>query len=236
MSRATHATTPSGDEVTLEANAQLAARERTVAQVEHNAMQALDLVRATLHALGELTGPLDRLAALLSHSRSVPLSTISPELQRLIEQLGASIHAAALREDPLLTGGGASFVVENPQDSSSAPLQIELPDLSGAYAELAELDIATSTHALITLKQVHLASTVQAAKKQFTGLAQRLTRLLGSQRPPRPLMPRAEDEGFVAMIQTVRQHVLHAGDAALRVQGSPSSRATWLIEALRNAL
>lgn len=235
MSRAVHATTPSGDEVTLEANAQLAARERTVAQVEHNAMQALDLVRATLHALDELSAPLDRLAALLSHSRGVPMSTIAPELQRLIEQLGTSIHAAALREDPLLTGGSTSFAVENPQDGSG-PLQIDLPDLSGAYAELAELDFATSTHALITLKQVHLTSTVQVSKKQFTVLVQRLTGLLGSQRPPRPLMPRAEDEGFVAMIQTVRQRVLHAGDAALRVQGSPSSRATWLIEAFRNAL
>mgnify|MGYP000196181333 CR=1 FL=1 len=29
---------------------------------------------------------------------------------------------------------------------------------------------------MITLKQVHLTSTVQVAKKQFTGLAQRLTR------------------------------------------------------------
>jgi hypothetical protein len=69
MSRAIHETTPSGDEVTLEANAQLCARGRTVAQVEHNAMQALDLVRATLAALSGVTPALDRFALLLSSHR-----------------------------------------------------------------------------------------------------------------------------------------------------------------------
>jgi hypothetical protein len=233
MSRAIHETTASGDEVTLEANVQVAARGRTVAQVEHNAMQALDLVRATLHVLGEVLVPLDRLALLLAGRSAV--TAIAPELQRTIEQLGACIHAAMLREKPLLVGGTVAFVVDDPQDMTSTPLQIELPDLSSAFAELVELDLAVSTHAQLCAKQARLAGLVQRARRQFSDTAQRLSGVLASQRPSSPGPARTADEGFVALIQSVRDRVLHAGNAALRVQGSPSARATWLITALKDA-
>lgn len=235
MSRAVHATTPSGDEVTLEANAQLCARGRTVAQVEHNAMQALDMVRATLAALSGITPLLDRLALLLSNARTVPMATLVPELQRVIEQLGRAIHAASLRDDPLLSGGSASFAVDDPRDDASTPLVIDLPDLASAFAELASLNLQTAGPTQLTTKQVQLTSRVQAARKQLTATAQRLSAVLASQRPTRQKPPRAEDDGFVELIQNVRQSVLHAGDTALRVQGSPTARATWLIEVLRDA-
>ena len=234
MSRAIHATTASGDEVTLEANAQHCARGRTVAQVEHNAMQALDLVRATLAALSGVTEALDRLGLLLSHSRGA--EALRPALQRTIEQLGQSIHGARLRDDPLLSGDSATFVVDGPQDLTSAPLEIHLPDLSREYVALAELDLADSNEALLGAQHARLMSLVLAANKQLQHTAERLTGILSSQRPTHnEARPRAEDEGFVAMIQSVRDSVLHAGDLALRVQGSPSTRATWLIEALRDA-
>ena len=164
MSRAIHETTPSGDEVTLEANAQLCTRERTVAQVEHNAMQALDLVRAALAALREVTPPLDRLALLVSNSRSAAASTLAPELQRVIEQLGQNIHTAALRDDPLLTGGSATFAVDDPQDQSSTPLRIDLPDLSAAFSELAEVDLQETAWGLLATRQAQLRDQVQAAR------------------------------------------------------------------------
>jgi hypothetical protein len=233
MSRAIHATTPSGDEVTLEANAQQHARGRTVAQVEHNAMQALDLVRATLAALSGVGPTLDRLALLLSNSRGIAASALVTELQRVIQQLGETIHAAALRDDPLLTGGSAKFAVDDPHDLTSTPLEIDLPDLSSAFAELAGLDLQTTATAQLAATQAQLTAEVQAARKQLGETAQRLSGVLARQRPAREKPVRVEDERFVAMIQSVRQSVLHAGDAALRVQGSPSSRATWLIEALR---
>jgi len=235
MSRAIHATTPSGDEVTLEANAQQCLRGRTVAQVEHNAMQALDLVRATLAALSGLAPVLDRLALLLSNSRGIAAGALASELQRMIDQLGQTIHGAALRDDPLLSGGSAKFLIDDPQDQTSIPLEIDLPDLSSAFAELAALDLATTTVAQLTAKQTQLTGQALTAKKRLSDLAQRLSGVLANQRPSREKPPRAEDEGFVAMIQNVRQRVLHAGDAALRVQGSPSARATWLIEVLRDA-
>ena len=233
MSRAIHATTPSGDEVTLEANAQQHARGRTVAQVEHNAMQALDLVRATLAALSDVAPAVDRLTLLLSNSRGIAASALAAELQRVIQQLGETIHAAALRDDPLLVGGTAKFAVDDPNDLTSTPLEIDLPDLSSAFAELAELDLQVTTTTQLAAKQAQLAAEVQAAKKHLGETAQRLSSALARQRPTREKLHRAEDERFVAMIQSVRQSVLHAGDAALRVQGSPSSRATWLIQALR---
>lgn len=233
MSRAVHATTPSGDEVTLEANAQLCARGRTVAQVEHNAMQALDLVRATLAALSDVTPALERLALLLSNGRGIAASALAAELTRVIQQLGEVIHAAALRDDPLLTGGSAKFIVHDQHDLTSTPLQIDLPDLSSAFAELAELDLQATTVAQLAAKQTQLMGQVLTARKQLMVTAQGLSGVLASQRPPRQKPPRAEDEGFIAMIQSVRQRVLHAGGAALRVQGSPSARATGLIEALR---
>ncbi|HTU58526.1 MAG TPA: hypothetical protein VMF89_08830 [Polyangiales bacterium] len=233
MSRAIHATTPSGDEVTLEANAQHHARGRTVAQVEHNAMQALDLVRATLAALSDVVPAIDRLALLLSNSRGIAVSALAAELQRVIQQIGETIHAAALRDDPLLTGGSAKFAVDDPHDLTSTPLEIDLPDLSHAFAELAGLDLKVTSIAQLTAKQLQLTAEVHAAKKHLGETAQRLSGVLARQRPPREKLLRAEDERFVAMIQSVRQSVLHAGGSALRVQGSPSSRATWLIEALR---
>lgn len=237
MSRAIHETTASGDEVTLEANAQLVTRGRTVAQVEHNAMQALDLVRATLAALGDIAGLLDRIGLLLSHNRGAIEDAISMELERVIAQLGETIQAAMLHDDPLLCGGGATFAIQDPQDMSTAPLRIELPDLSEAFGELAEVDLGSEGSALeISKRQAALVRVVQGARKQLTSTSQELSGVLASQRPPSPRPPRIEDEGFVAMIHELRQSVLHAGDAALRVQGSPTARATWLIEAIKPTL
>lgn len=196
-------------------------------------MQALDLVRATLAALGELAPALDRLALLLANSQSIAPAALSSELQRVIAQLGEIIHSAALRDDPLLRGGSAKFLVEDPHDLRSTPLQIELPDLSSAFADLAAIDLAAATRPELASQHAQLASLVQTARTQLSDLAQRLSKVLASQRPPAP-SARATDDGFVELIQSVRERVLHAGDAALRVQGSPSSRATWLIEALRD--
>ena len=95
MNRSIHATTASGDAVTLEACTQTASRERTLAQVEHNAMQALGLVRAGLHALEPMFHGLDRIALLLSNSRGVVDPTVKPELKRVFSDLAQHVSVAA---------------------------------------------------------------------------------------------------------------------------------------------
>src|ERR1700753_3589557 len=78
MTRSIHATTASGDAVTLGAGATLASHGRTLAHLEHNAMQALGLVRATLVALQGVGAQLDRASLLLSHPRGVIDFAIRP--------------------------------------------------------------------------------------------------------------------------------------------------------------
>jgi hypothetical protein len=239
MTRAVHATTPSGDEVTLEASAQVAVRPRTVAQVERNAMQALDLVRAALAALTEVTRALERAALLLSHNRGPLASSIIPELRRISEQLGVNIENAELHGTPLLRGATAAFALQAASDELSEPIRVELPNLSDAYRALIADELTSHTSpAALAQRHAQLLSEAQAGRAKLTATAKYLSEVLSNQRPktPKATLPRrADDERFVSLIQQVRDSVLHAGGAALRVQGSPTTRAAWLVEAVEQS-
>lgn len=232
MSRIHATTTPSGDEVTLEVTAQVRTRPRALAQVEHNAMQALDLVRSTLTALSEVTRSLDRAALLLSHSHGGTETAVWPELARVIEQLGTQIESAELHGEPILQGGQAAFALRDPSDELTEPVQVELPNLSHDWRELAAH--AADGAAQLTERHAVLSRHVQAARRRLANQAKRLSEVLSAERRQAPAPAaarRLDDERFVAMTQQVRDSVLHAGDAALLVQGTPSTRAAWLVEA-----
>lgn len=237
MSRSIHATTASGDAVTLEAHAQLAARERTVAQLEQNAMQALSLVRATSGALDPVLRGLDRVTLLLAHSRGLVEPAVKPELRRVLAELSEHVHAAAVCGELLLCGGARSFALEDPASENAQPLCVELPDLSEPTRGLTQLDLSGSTNALL-LSQRNAAVLVEVRKAQrrLQHLAKQLvevlaTRRRGAARSSQPIPRRASEDGFVSMVGHLREHLLAAGETALRVQGSPGARAAWLVEA-----
>jgi hypothetical protein len=239
MSRPTHATTPSGDEVTLEANAQVGVQPRSVAQVEHNAMQALDLVRAALTALNNVTRLLERASLLLAHGRGSVAAAVVAELERVHEQLGMTIGTAELYATPLLRGGGAAFALQGPRDELSEPIWVALPDLHEPYlALLAEPLRAGEGSGRLSQRYAELTSRALAARAELTANTKLLCEVLRNQRQrvAKTAVPRrADDERFVSLIQQVRTSVLHAGHAALRVQGNPTSRAAWLVEAIELA-
>src|SRR5262245_42490957 len=129
MTRAIHATTASGDAITLEAAAELGARGRTTAQLEHNAMQALGLVRASAHALQDVAQLLDRAMLLLASSRAVVDPTVRPELRRVFTQIADVVRTAHHAGQPLLRGSSVVYALEDPWQETSEPAHIDLPDL-----------------------------------------------------------------------------------------------------------
>ena len=171
MSRSIHATTASGDAVTLETCTQSASRDRTLAQVEHNAMQALALVRAGLHALEPMFRGLDRIALLLSHSRGVVEATVKPELKRVLSDLINHVSVAAWSGEALLRGGARAFALEDPWNETGQPLTVELPDLSESVRTLAQLDLNGAANALaLSQRQVRkLAEQLATTLNAITG-------------------------------------------------------------------
>jgi len=243
MSRSIHATTASGDEVRLEARAQMAARGRTVAQLEHNAMQALALVRAALTALDPMLVRLDRVTLLLSHSRGLVEAAVKPELKRSFSELVEHVQNAAYGGELLLCGGVRAFAVEDPwSESAELPLTVvQLPELSECTRALSQLDLHGGVNALaLGQRNTHALQSVRKAQRQLQQLAKQLadvlaTRRRGAARSSQPLPKRAGEDGFVDMVSHLRDQVLAAGPTALRVQGSPTTRAAWLVEGTQQA-
>jgi hypothetical protein len=239
MTRSIHATTASGDAVTLEAGAKPAARGRTLAQLEHNAMQALGLVRATITALQGVAAQIERAVLLLSHTRGVVDSSIRPELKRVFNEIGDRVRSAAHGGQLLLCGQTVAFALDDPWQESSGAVCIELPELWEAAlggSGLATLELQNARNALTVMQRLSaLQSLVQESMKRFGVEHQRLGAVLGRLHRGRvrdaTLTAARADEGFVDLIGRVRDHVLGSGTTALRVQGAPSTRAAWLVEA-----
>lgn len=237
MSRAIHATTGSGDAITLELSVETPAHGRTLAQLEHNAMQALGLTRAALAALEPCAHAIDRASVLLAHSPGVVEPAIRPELKRIFVELSEHVNTAQLHGEPLLRGDRHSFALVDPREESSQPLCVVLPDLREKTQALAACDLGAAANAL-TLAQRNGAALleVRQAQRELLQTLQNLNQVLAAQRRGRDLRPISEppppnqDEGFISLIGRVRDHVLTSGGAALRVQGAPSSRAAWLVE------
>jgi hypothetical protein len=241
MSRVIQKTTASGDAISLGASHRSAVPGRSVAQLEHNGMQALSLVRATLNALVALTRYSDRITLLLTHSRGLVDVTIKPELKRVFGEIADHVNTAALHGEPLLCGGASAYALGDPWHETSEPFCIELPDLRHAAQALTSIDLLGGTNALALGKRnEELLGELRHTQKQLTLAAHRLSEVLANARrernasePPPPR--RNQDEGFVSLIGRVRDQVLHAGGAALRVQGAPSTRAAWLVEGPEDA-
>lgn len=233
MTRAVHATTASGDAITLEASAELSARGRTTAQLEHNAMQALGLARACSHALQEVMQLLDRVALLLASSRGVVDPTVRPELRRVFTQLSEHVQASNHAGQALLCGGTVVYALEDPWQETSEQVQIDLPDLSDSAA-LASLELNSAV--IVNQRTSAAQALLRKEQKRFAALSKSLCGALEKLHRGRAKNPQAparvQDEGFVALIGRVRDHVLDSGSAALQVQGAPSTRAAWLVEAL----
>ena len=241
MSRSIHATTASGDAVTLETCTQSASRDRTLAQVEHNAMQALALVRAGLHALEPMFRGLDRIALLLSHSRGVVEATVKPELKRVLSDLINHVSVAAWSGEALLRGGARAFALEDPWNETGQPLTVELPDLSESVRTLAQLDLNGAANALALSQRTTTAlQEVRKSQRQLQQLAKQLAEVLARRRrsaarSSQTISKRGPEDAFVSMVSLVRDHVLAAGPVALSVQGSPTTRAASLLEGTATA-
>ena len=243
MSRSIHATTASGDAVTLEAGAQHTGRGRTVAQIEHNAMQALALVRAALAAVEPVFDGLDRVTSLLAHSRGLVETGVKPELRRVLGELSEHVHNAAWSGELLLCGGARAFSLEDPwSESGELPLTVvELPELSECTRALTQHELTGGTNALaLSQRNANALQHVRSAQRRLQQVAKQLSQVLatrrrGAARTSQPLPKQTPEEGFVTMVSHLREHVLAAGALALRVQGSPTARAAWLVEATQQA-
>jgi hypothetical protein len=233
MTRAVHATTASGDAITLEASAELGARGRTTAQLEHNAMQALGLARASSHALQEAAQLLERAGLLLASSRVVVDPTIRPELRRVFTLLAERVSTASHAGQLLLRGGTVVYALEDPWQETSELASIDLPDLNES-AELVSLELNNAS--LVNQRTSAFQAEVRKDQKRFAALSKSLCGALEKLHRGRTKNPhataRVQDDGFVALIGRVRDHVLDSGSSALQVQGAPSTRAAWLVEAL----
>ncbi|MEY4581331.1 MAG: hypothetical protein RL701_6034 [Pseudomonadota bacterium] len=248
MTRAIQTTTASGDAITLEASATPPTRGRMVAQLEHNAMQALALVRTTLAALQRVVQCCDRANLLLSRSRGVVEPAIKPELRRTFGELAELVNGTQFGGEPVLTGGTCPFALEDPWNETGEPFAIELPDLHESTQALAAVDLNGAANALQLGQRTNaLLGEVRVAQKQLGAAVVRLNQVLFSQRRGAEVpgadrsalvtakRDRQQDENFVSMIGRVRDRVLTSGGAALLVQGGLSARATSLLESERPA-
>ena len=106
------ATTASGDAVILEATPEPQARDgtrgRLLAQLEHNAMAALGLVRAGVSGLQSVSRLLDRAAQMLAQNKIVVDPAKARELQRAFTELVEHVQTRAYAEHALLQGSDQS--------------------------------------------------------------------------------------------------------------------------------
>jgi hypothetical protein len=236
MSRSIHAKTASGDAITLEASADASGRGRSLAHLEHSAMQALGLVRAASGALRDVTRMVERTALVVSRGSGLLEAGLKPELKRMFAELAQHIRSADYAGHGLLDGGMLVVSLDDAGHGGGVPLAIELPDLVPSLlgeGGLCELDLQGSIGTGSVQQRVAAAQTalhkaeqsLQASSKALLGVLQRLhdsRAIPGSQR--------TRDEGFIALIGQLRERLLRSGASALRVQGAPSTRAVWLVE------
>lgn len=234
------ATTSSGDAVTLEAASDAASRGnvrgRLLAQLEHNAMLALGLVRASLAALQGAGRTLDRAQRLIGHEHGPIDLMLAKELRAAFDELSHQVQMAVHDGHALLQGGSVSYALEDPWVESSRPLQVPLPDLSPSVLGEEGLDgLELGGPRSSTLQVLRCLNDVRAASQAGHADLQRatrelndvLTRLHGDRIRS---AARGRDEDFEKLAHLMREHVLRSGASALRVQGTPTSRAASLVE------
>ena len=235
--------TDAGDAVTLHAGSD-ANREgghgRLLAQLEHNAMLALGLVRAGAFALQAVSRLMERATHLLSRHHGVLEAQVAHDLRRVFSDLIQYVQTAQHAGQPLLTGAIAQFALDDAWRQTSEPLQIKLPDLTHSVLSDTGIHGLELDSRMVVLPVLQALNTVrgdiQTGHASLQNATQQLnvvlTRLYES-RAKHPPAKAAHD--FQQLAVHVRDHVLRAGGAALRVQGPPTERATGLVEGLEES-
>jgi hypothetical protein len=236
----TPATTASGDAVILEATPEPHARDgtrgRVLAQLEHNAMAALGLVRAAVSSLQSVSRLVDRAAQMIAQNQVVLDANKTREVQRVFRELIEHVQTSAYAEHELLQGATVSFALDDPWLEASELLFVQLPDLRPSVlgAEgVASTDfgpLPSAAHIMHRINGVRTAVaqghvSLQRAVRRLNVVVVRLNANRGKSTP----VPASPDE-FQRFIGRVRDHVLRSGASALRVQGTPSTRAASLVE------
>jgi hypothetical protein len=226
--------------VTLEAASEAASRDgirgRLLAQLEHNAMLALGMVRASSAALQGVSRTLDRANRLIGQVHGPIDLLLAKELRAAFDELSRQVHMASHDGHKLLQGGSVSYALDDPWLESSQPLQVALPDLSAsvlAEGGLDELELggphSTSLPVLRCMNEVRAA--IQAGQAGLQRATRQLNEVLARLHGDRiRSAARGRDDDFEQLAQLMREHVLRSGASALRVQGPPSSRAASLVE------
>lgn len=223
-------------EATAEGGARDGSRGRLLAQLEHNAMLALGLVRAGLLALQGVTRSLERATHLLSRHHGVLEPAIANDLKRVFAELGQHVQNATHDGHALLAGTSVAFALDDAWQETSEPLHVELPELHGsvlADGGLLELELDARMTVLPILQRLNaVRSAVQKGQLALQAAAQQLNVVLTRLHADRAKSAavRGPTDNFDRLAERLRDHVLRAGASALRVQGAPSTRAAWLVE------
>jgi hypothetical protein len=239
-------TTASGDAVIVEATGESSGRDSTrgrlLAQLEHNAMLALGLVRAGFNGLQGVTLLLERATQTIPHNQVVLDPGKTRELKRLLDELIEHVRTSAYAEHVLLLGASVSFALDDPWLEASELFFVKLPDLTASVLGpdgLARLELesrTSSAHVMLRINGVR--SSVAQGHVSLQHTVRRLNvvvlRLHAKRGKSSPAPPSPDD--FQRLTGRVRDHVLRSGASALRVQGTPSTRAASLVEGSEDAV
>jgi hypothetical protein len=209
---------------------------RVLAQLEHNAMLALGLTRAAHAALHALSEPLDRAAELAERAQTFVDPTSARELRSSFDAVKERVENAAHAGHTLLQGGAVSFALDDPWIEPSDRLYVELPDLGPSVLGpdgLCAIELTPRAGGLISLRIGAVRHAIarghgnlERATHQLDVVVLRLNASRSKSTPP----PKLLEEEFADFTGRVRDHVLRSGASALRVQGTPSTKAASLIE------
>jgi hypothetical protein len=217
-------------------------RGRVLAQLEHNAMLALGLVRAGSHALQGATRLLERSAQIVSPNQVVLEPTRARDLRRGFEELIEHVKSSVYGEHPLLQGACVSFALDDPWLEASELLFVQLPDLCESVLSdegITGVNFEPLTHASYVAHRIN--GVRNAIAQGHVSLQHAVRRLnvvvlrLNANRGKNPATQASPDD-FQRLTGRVRDHVLRSGASALRVQGTPSTRAASLVEGAEDSV
>jgi hypothetical protein len=232
--------TAAGDAVILEATSDSSARDSTrgrlLAQLEHNAMLALGLVRAGFNALQRVTHLLERATQAIPRNQGLLDPAKVRELKGVLAELVEHVKSSSYAEHALLHGASVSFALDDPWLEASEMLFVKLPDLTASVLGpegIARLELesrASASNVMLRINGVRNAVaqghvSLQNAVRRLNAVVLRLN---AKRRKSTPAPPSPDD--FQRLTGRVRDHVLRSGASALRVQGTPSTRAASLVE------
>jgi hypothetical protein len=179
---------------------------------------------------------LDRAVQVIGQNHVVLEPTKTRELQRTLRELAEHVQSRVYAEHTLLQGATVSFALDDPWLEASELLFVQLPELreSVLAAEgIAGIDFGPLTSVAHVMHRIN--GVRNAVAQGHVSLQHAVRRLnvvvvrLHANRAKSTPAPASPDE-FQRFTGRVRDHVLRSGVSALRVQGTPSTRAASLVE------